>query len=197
MTDNEIIKSADNETVKQRVKAIYPHIMVSGAIDKPYYNIDWYDIEKNTMYRGFSSYNLELVYKWLEEEFEVVEADIDDLINRQKAEIEALIAGQETLQKYRDEEINRLEIELKAMRGAANSYKAEVERLQKENDVLIETYSKCQIAIIKESIERIKQIVCDHCHPDFNKDGKPINVWDAVNGYKAIDNFFKETAGES
>lgn len=119
-----------------------------------------------------------------------------DLINRQKAEIEALIAGQETLQKYRDEEINRLEIELKAMRGAANSYKAEVERLQKENDVLIETYSKCQIAIIKESIERIKQIVCDHCHPDFNKDGKPINVWDAVNGYKAIDNFFKETVGE-
>ena len=120
-----------------------------------------------------------------------------DLINRQKAEIEALIAGQETLQKYRDEEINRLEIELKAMRGAANSYKAEVERLQKENDVLIETYSKCQIAIIKGSIERIKQIVCDHCHPDFNKGGKPINVWDAVNGYKAIDNFFKEMAGAS
>lgn len=122
---------------------------------------------------------------------------INDLINRQKDEIEALIAGQETLQKYRDEEINHLEIELKAMRGAANSYKAEVERLQKENDVLIETYSKCQIAIIKGSIERIKQIVCDHCHPDFNKDGKPINVWDAVNGYKAIDNFFKEMVGES
>lgn len=123
--------------------------------------------------------------------------DTIDLINRQKDEIEALIAGQETLQKYRDEEINRLEVELKAMRGVANSYKAEVERLQKENDVLIETYSKCQIAIIKGSIERIKQIVCDHCHPDFNKDGKPINVWDAVNGYKAIDNFFKEMAGAS
>lgn len=122
--------------------------------------------------------------------------DILNLINRQKAKIEALIAGQETLQKYRDEEINRLEIELKAMRGVANSYKAEVDRLQKENDVLIETYSKCQIAIIKGSIERIKQIVCDHCHSDFNKDGKPINVWDAVNGYKAIDNFLKETAGE-
>lgn len=29
-------------------------------------------------------------------------------------------------------EIDRLEVELKAMRGAANSYKAEVERLQKE-----------------------------------------------------------------
>lgn len=90
MTDNEIIKSADNETVKQRIKAIYPHITVSGAVDKPYYNIDWYDIEKQTMYRGWSSYNLELVRKWLEEEFEAVEADIDDLINRQKARIKEL-----------------------------------------------------------------------------------------------------------
>lgn len=41
-----------------------------------------------------------------------------DLINRQKAENE------------------KLNIELKAMRGAANSYKAEVERLKKENKIL-------------------------------------------------------------
>ena len=90
MTDNEIMKSADNEIVKQKIKAIYPHITVSGAVDKPYYNIDWYDVEKKAMYRGCSSYNLELVHKWLEEEFEVVEADIDDFLNRQKAEIERL-----------------------------------------------------------------------------------------------------------
>lgn len=62
--------------------------------------------------------------------------------NRQKAEIEALIAGQETLQKYRDEEINRLEIELKAMRGAANSYKAEVERLKAFKSYFDELYGK-------------------------------------------------------
>lgn len=99
-------------------------------------------------------------------------------INRQKANAEGLTNAV----KYLSEELT--------------SAKAEIERLQKENDVLIETYTKCQIAIIKGSIERIKQIVCDHCHPDFNKDGKPINVWDAVNGYKAIDNFFKETVGE-
>lgn len=90
MTDDEIMKSADNENVKQRVKAIYPHIVVSGDIDKPYYNIHWYDIEKEEMYCGFSSFKLEIVRKWLKEEFEVVEADIDDLINRQKEEIERL-----------------------------------------------------------------------------------------------------------
>ena len=57
-----------------------------------------------------------------------------DLINRQKTEIDILIRKKEAL---RDEiaelelKNSELEIELQAMRGAANSYKAEVERLQK------------------------------------------------------------------
>ena len=53
------------------------------------------------------------------------------------------------------------------------------------------------ITDVVEVIKRIKQIVCDYCYPDFNKDGKPINVWNAINGYEAIDNFLKETVGES
>ena len=89
MTDK-TFASDEIKDSKQKVKAIYPHITVGGTIDKPCYNIDWYDIEKQTMYRGFSSYKFPLVYKWLQEEFEVIEADIDDLINRQKAEIERL-----------------------------------------------------------------------------------------------------------
>lgn len=87
MTDK---KSTDQEIIKEKIKAIYPHIVVGGAIDKPCYSIHWYDIEKKTMYCGFSSYNLEFVRKWLREEFEIVENDIDDLINRQKADIEKI-----------------------------------------------------------------------------------------------------------
>ena len=89
MTNNEIKKGASENTC-EKIKAIYPHITVSGDVDKPYYSIDWYDIEKQEMYRGYSSYKLPLVRKWLQENFEVVEADIDDLINRQKANAEGL-----------------------------------------------------------------------------------------------------------
>ena len=42
---------------------------------------------------GFGSYKLELVRKWLEEEFEVVERDIDNLIKSQETEIERLKKG--------------------------------------------------------------------------------------------------------
>jgi hypothetical protein len=83
-------KMTDKENTKQKIKAIYPHIVVGGDIDKPCYNIHWYDIEQKTMICGFSSYKLELVRKWLEEEFEVVERDIDNLIKSQETEIERL-----------------------------------------------------------------------------------------------------------
>jgi predicted RNase H-like nuclease (RuvC/YqgF family) len=52
-------------------------------------------------------------------ECEILNTYALDLIKRQKAEIEKL-----------QHENSELEIELKAMRGAANSYKAEVERLK-------------------------------------------------------------------
>lgn len=88
MTDNEIIKTSD-EVSCNKIKAIYPHIVVSGDVDKPYYSIQWYDIEKKTMFDGYASYKLALVKKWLQENFEATDDDIGDFINSQQAKIEA------------------------------------------------------------------------------------------------------------
>ncbi len=90
MTDNNEIIKTSGEVSSEKIKAIYPHIVVSGDIDKPYYSIQYYDIEKKTMFDCYGSYKLGLVRKWLEEHFEVIEPDIADFINRQKAEIERL-----------------------------------------------------------------------------------------------------------
>lgn len=54
---------------------------------------------------------------------------------------------------------SELEIELTAMRGAANSYKAEVERLEKENEsfsCLGKMYSEIKAEAYKEFAERFK-----------------------------------------
>ena len=96
MTDNEIIKASENTEVK-KIKAIYPHIVVGGTADKPCYSIDWYNIETKTMHTGYSSYNLKIVQEWLKEYFEVVEGDIENLINRQKEEIDKLEAEKNIL----------------------------------------------------------------------------------------------------
>ncbi len=123
MTDIKDIKTSAID-FSEKVKAIYPHITVTGDVDKPYYNIDWYDIEKKTMYRGYSSYKLELVRKWLQEEFEVVEEDIDDLINRQKAEIEEY-------QKHIDNDI------IYVNRVKAEAYKEFAEKLKGKIDLSV------------------------------------------------------------
>lgn len=110
MSDNDIVK-ASGEVSSEKIKAIYPHIVVSGDIDNPYYSIQCYDIQKKTMFDCYASYKLGLVRKWLEEHFEVIEPDIADFINRLQADKEALIAGQETLQKAlaeKNTEIERL-----------------------------------------------------------------------------------------
>ena len=77
--------------------------------------------------------------------------DIEALINRQKAEISELQHKKNT----------DLEIKLIAMRGAANSYKAEVERLEAESqmadgyaDALVE---RAKSEAIKEFAELIKK----------------------------------------
>ena len=83
-----------------------------------------------------------------------------------------------------------------------NRQKAEIERLEETKNrlsynlqaVLDERADHSEA--VKEVAEKVKQIICDHCYPNFNKDGKPINVWNATNGYKAIDNLVKEMVGE-
>ena len=111
-------------------------------------------------------------YKFVPDEF-FIDKTLD-LINRQQAEIEALIAGQETLQKYRDEEINRLEIELKAMRGAANSYKAEVGRLNKQLE---------ELKFLESRVNSIKNT------PKDTFSGILISMAEGVARYEAIEEF--------
>lgn len=94
-----------------KIKAINPHIIVSGSAEQPYYSIEYYDVEKEQFYIGYSSCYLSTVYKWLNECFDVVAGDADVIIRNLKVDKEALIAGQETLQKAlaeKDKEIERL-----------------------------------------------------------------------------------------
>ncbi len=72
-----------------------------------------------------------------------------DIIDQKDAKIADLT--KENL--YLRAEDEKLQIELKAMRGAANSYKAEVERLQTENEQL-----KSDIICANQNFDHIKQL---------------------------------------
>ena len=66
------------ESVK--IKTHFAKIIVEGTAQKPYYDILYFDPKDRTYHIGFGSFCLEYVFKWLSEEFEIVEATTVDAV---------------------------------------------------------------------------------------------------------------------
>ena len=64
--------SCDCATEEQKIKVTSLDIIVTGAVNKPYYEIKYTTLDGVT-HIGYSSYNLVNVYKWRGQYFEVVE----------------------------------------------------------------------------------------------------------------------------
>ena len=58
-----------------KIKTHFAQIIVHGKAGKPYYEILYFDTEDRTYHIGFGSYCLDYVFKWLSNEFEIVEAE--------------------------------------------------------------------------------------------------------------------------
>lgn len=59
-----------------KIKAVDPKIIVGGKADKPYYQIEYYDLSDNEWHIGYGSYCLANVKEWLKTCFEVINADV-------------------------------------------------------------------------------------------------------------------------
>ena len=62
----------DAESVRVKVNAINPRIIVEDIFGKPYYSIMWYDIDSKEHNIGYSSYDLSIVRKYMDDYFNVV-----------------------------------------------------------------------------------------------------------------------------
>lgn len=60
-----------------KIKTHFAKIFVGGTVEKPCYNILYFDPVDKNYHIGFSSFTLEYVFKWLSEEFEVVEKPVE------------------------------------------------------------------------------------------------------------------------
>ena len=67
MANEDMNVAAVTEAEKQIVGTL-PQIIVTGTVEKPYYEI-MYKSDCGEIYLGYSSYKLELVFRWLEEFF--------------------------------------------------------------------------------------------------------------------------------
>ena len=76
--EKRLIDANANEATK--IKTHFAQIIVDGTAEKPCYSILYFDPTDREYHIGFSSYCLEFVFKWLLEEFEIVEAPTIDAV---------------------------------------------------------------------------------------------------------------------
>lgn len=72
MNDDLISKEALPKENIDKIKVSSAEIVVHGTKEKPYYEIKYFDLSDNEMHIGYSSYNLDFVFDYLEKYFEVV-----------------------------------------------------------------------------------------------------------------------------
>lgn len=65
---------------KTKIKTHFAYVIVERYHGKPYYNILYFDPTDKDYHIGFGSFCLEYVFKWLDEEFEIVEAPTADVV---------------------------------------------------------------------------------------------------------------------
>lgn len=75
----------------EKVKVSSAEIVVHGTREKPYYEIEYFDLSDMTTHIGYSSYKLDTVFGYLDKYFEKVESEpeseknMGDLISREAA----------------------------------------------------------------------------------------------------------------
>lgn len=75
----------------KRIKVSSAEILVHGSKEKPYYEIRYRDLTDGKVHVGYSSYNLDFVFEWLEKCFEV----LPQIVAQASVAIEALSAKPE------------------------------------------------------------------------------------------------------
>ena len=63
------------EREEEKIKTPLLHIVVGGALEKPYYSILWVDCETQEFQLGYSSYCLDYVREWRDKYFEITTED--------------------------------------------------------------------------------------------------------------------------
>lgn len=72
----------------EKIKVSSAEIVVHGTREKPYYEIKYHDLSDGQTHVGYSSYNLDFVFEWLEECFEIINQS-DDTIEALSSKLQA------------------------------------------------------------------------------------------------------------
>lgn len=87
-------KTFETDTYKNKtkIKVESAEIVVHGNIDKPYYEIKYLVVGENEYRIGYSSYDINNVFGWLEECFEIVTTSIPNPLQKSSVYMNYIIS---------------------------------------------------------------------------------------------------------
>lgn len=71
--NDDLVSLESNAKNIDKVRVSRAEIVVHGTKEKPYYEIEYFDLSDNEMHIGYSSYKLDIVFEYLEKYFDIVD----------------------------------------------------------------------------------------------------------------------------
>lgn len=112
------------------------------------------------------------------------EKEIEQLTRERNQQAEELAKEQEACVECKLEQ----SWELFARYKEVDRLRAESKRFENNMKSVLEIEKK---NVVKEFAEKLKQAICDNTYPYFDKNGKPVNIWN-TDGFDRIDELLKE-----
>lgn len=75
--DKYAVKQSKSNQAAQKMKTPYIRVIVEKIRGKPYFEIEYYNPDMGETYIGYGSYDMDCVFKWMEDYFEVDEITAD------------------------------------------------------------------------------------------------------------------------
>lgn len=88
--EEQVSELSSGQENREKVKALSAEIVVHGTTEKPYYEIEYFDLSDGQYHTGYSSDDLKNVFRWREECFEIVKEIESDIIGEQVKELRVL-----------------------------------------------------------------------------------------------------------
>lgn len=104
-SEKKMDKSSVLSERQEKEKVLSAEIVIHGTKEKPYYEIEYYDLD-GECHIGYSSYDINFVYEWLESCFEVVPQF--DNSKKKRGESEILKEAWEEIEIITNSNINEL-----------------------------------------------------------------------------------------
>ncbi len=92
--------------------------------------------------------------------------------------------------------INRLQAENERLKEEKSKLENKIDEIYPLVMQLPNAMQQAKAESYKECIDKVKNIICENTYPDFDKNGKAVNIWKS-RAYKDIDNLLKELVGEN